>query len=439
MYSLRSTDSNNHLSIMQIKTVLLSLAVMSGGCMLSCTSDDLTVSRDESYTREFIKTFGVASRSHDWNLAVHSSVPVITTAPTNVRVYAEVSGRRYLFADYRKVTGSADIPLTLPKSVSEVIVSASGRETRVALGQSVDLTLMGRTVADAAGEGGSGITAELITDRSQWMVVPMLNATIFRRKMPENCYNPLREGVHNDFMMLFKENDIIVFKSVQNEYENEYSNLYYLLRFSQQNKYDNDIYKFLDKIIENSNLNRGHAIVNEKINLIEEKISEIELQENIDIIVPTQVIERTREFIGTASSIENLFNSQSFRDFVMVGYGNKCAVTGKSIIWKKFINLEAAHIMPRSHNGTYMPNNGLALSRDIHWAFDKGFFTINDDYTIKVHEELMNTYLGEFEGKKINLPENPFFIPNKESLKYHREKIFGLFKYSGRISSVNSD
>lgn len=195
---------------MQIKTVLLSLAVMSGGCMLSCTSDDLTVSRDESYTREFIKTFGVASRSHDWNLAVHSSVSVITSVPTNVRVYAEVSGRRYLFADYRKVTGSVDIPLTLPKRVREVIVSASGRETRVALGQSVDLTRMGRTVADAAGEGGSGITAELITNRSQWMVVPMLNATIFRRKMPENCYNADREGVHNDFMMLFKENDIIV-------------------------------------------------------------------------------------------------------------------------------------------------------------------------------------------------------------------------------------
>ena len=102
------------------------------------------------------------------------------------------------------------------------------------------------------------------------------------------------------------------------------------------------------------------------VDFIEEKINEIELQENIEIVVPTQVIEKTQEFIGTTTSIENLFNSQSFRDFVMVGYGNKCAVTGKSIVWKKFINLEAAHIMPKSHNGTYMPNNGLALSRDIH-------------------------------------------------------------------------
>lgn len=242
-----------------------------------------------------------------------------------------------------------------------------------------------------------------------------------------------------DHQLLFKENDIIVFKSVQNEYDNEYSNLYYLLRFSRNNEIDNNIYNFLNNIIENSSLSRGHAIINEKIDYIEDKINEIESQGNIEVIIPTQVIEKTQEFMETTNSVENLFNSQSFRDFVMVGYGNKCAVTGKSIVWKKFINLEAAHIMPKSHNGTYMPNNVLALSRDIHWAFDKGFFTINDDYTIKVHEELMNTYLGEFAGKKIYLPENPFFIPNKESLKYHRDNIYGLFKYSGRILSVNSN
>lgn len=255
-----------------------------------------------------------------------------------------------------------------------------------------------------------------------------------------NGRNEYRLYLNNDIenqQLLFKENDIVVFKSVRNEYDNEYSNLYYLLRFSQER--DKDIYAFLNNIIENSSLIRGHAIISEKIDFIEDRINETELQENIEVIVPTQVIEKTQEFIENTNSIENLFNSQSFRDFVMVGYGNKCAVTGKSIVWKKFINLEAAHIMPKSHNGTYMPNNGLALSRDIHWAFDKGFFTINDDYTIKVHEELMNTYLGEFEGKKIHLPENPFFIPNKESLRYHRENIYGLFKYSGRISSVSNN
>lgn len=254
-----------------------------------------------------------------------------------------------------------------------------------------------------------------------------------------NGRNEYRLYLNNDIenhQLLFKENDIIVFKCIKNKYDEEYSNLYYLLRFSNINDIEKEQYRILNEFIENSKIKGEHALVNEKIDFIEEKINKIELQEEMEIIVPDQVIEKTQEFIGTTNSIENLFNSQSFRDFVMVGYGNKCAVTGKSIVWGKFINLEAAHIMPKSHKGTYMPSNGLALSRDIHWAFDKGFFTINDDFTIKVHEELMDTYLGEFDGKMINLPSNPFFIPNNESLKYHRENIFGLFKYSGRITST---
>ena len=126
-----------------------------------------------------------------------------------------------------------------------------------------------------------------------------------------NGRNEYRLYLNNDIedhQLLFKENDIIVFKSVQNEYDNEYSNLYYLLRLSQENEEDNNTYKMLDKIIEESKLKKGHAVVNEKIDFIEEKINEIELQENIEIVVPTQVIEKTQEFIGTTTSIENLFN-----------------------------------------------------------------------------------------------------------------------------------
>jgi len=251
-----------------------------------------------------------------------------------------------------------------------------------------------------------------------------------------NGRNEYRLYLNNDIEnneLLFKEDDIIVFKKVQNKVENEYHNLYYLLRISKESNLE--LYNILNKEIENSKISRGHAIISERIPWIEESVLN-QMNEEIEIIVPTQVIEKTKEFIETTTSVENLFNAQSFRDFVMVGYANKCAVTGKSIVWKKLINLEAAHIMPKSHNGTFMPSNGLALSRDIHWAFDKGFFTINDDYTIKVHEELMNTYLGEFDGRMIFLPQNEFFAPSLESLRYHRENIFGLFKYSGRISSI---
>ena len=73
------------------------------------------------------------------------------------------------------------------------------------------------------------------------------------------------------------------------------------------------------------------------------------------------------------------------------------------------------------------------MCRDIHWAFDKGFFTISDNYKIVVHKEIESDFLRSFHDKQILLPTNQFFIPNKENLRYHRENVFGLFKTTGRL------
>jgi len=66
----------------------------------------------------------------------------------------------------------------------------------------------------------------------------------------------------------------------------------------------------------------------------------------------------------------SLFNSVSFHDFVLMGYKHQCAVTRRVIRYRHYMNLEAAHIWPRSHDGLYLPCNGIALCRDMHWAFD---------------------------------------------------------------------
>ena len=69
----------------------------------------------------------------------------------------------------------------------------------------------------------------------------------------------------------------------------------------------------------------------------------------------------------------------------------------------------------------------------MHWAFDKGFITLTDDYIIQVHPEVQDTILSEYNGKQIMIPLVEYFRPEKKFLKHHREKIFGLFKYSGVI------
>lgn len=125
-----------------------------------------------------------------------------------------------------------------------------------------------------------------------------------------------------------------------------------------------------------------------------------------------------------------LFNARTFHDFVMNAYGGKCAVTKRVISCNGFDNLEAAHIMPQAHNGSFLPCNGIAMSRDMHCVFDKGFFTIEDDYTIIIHPDVLRTdsYINEYNGAKITIPQIEYFRPHPQFLRHHRDNVFGTFR-----------
>lgn len=41
-------------------------------------------------------------------------------------------------------------------------------------------------------------------------------------------------------------------------------------------------------------------------------------------------------------------------------------VLKEDIAYNGFSNLEAAHIMPQAHNGSFLPCNCIAMSRDMH-------------------------------------------------------------------------
>lgn len=194
---------------------------------------------------------------------------------------------------------------------------------------------------------------------------------------------------------------------------------------------NSSIYGFLDNIIAKSTIRGAHAIYNGNIVEIEDKIESIlRSYDNLRISIDDTV---TSKVETDSYDIAKLFNPTSFRDFVMVGYNNLCAITGEVIKYESFMNLEAAHIKPKSHGGTYIPSNGVALSRDIHWAFDKGFFTIKNDLTIHVHEKITSNFLKSYSGKKMFSPENDFLKPDKISLEYHRDNVYGLFLTSGKL------
>lgn len=254
-------------------------------------------------------------------------------------------------------------------------------------------------------------------------------------KYPRNEYRLYINSDLDPTRSYFKPDDIIVFNKIQTE---DNVSIYQAISFNPE---DNN-YKILDDLIASSDLQGGHALIEDKLTFIDELVLNIE---SLVTVVPEEVkkvAEKKQEEYTKNSSEEieeikgaNLFNSVSFRDFVLLGYQNKCAITSQAIYYDKLINLEAAHIKPKSHSGSFLPCNGIAMSRDIHWAFDRGMFTINEDYTITVHEDVKNTLLNKYDNQKINVPIEDFFKPEKNYLKYHKEKVFGLFKHSGVLRS----
>jgi hypothetical protein len=234
----------------------------------------------------------------------------------------------------------------------------------------------------------------------------------------------------------FQVNDILVFERFET---GSPVPIYITYRFNAEHEF----YNQLSEIIELSPIKGGHALANEELNFIPQR--QINFSE-ATVIIPEEVMtvavtQQEEVLKAEEQNIEDvrgasLFNSDSFRDFVLMAYGYKCAITGKVIGYKSLYNLEAAHIQPKAQSGTFLPCNGIALCRDMHWAFDKGFITISDDFTIIVHEQMTKSILIEYSGQKIFTPVDAYFQPEKKFLKHHRENIFGLFLYSGSIRAL---
>ena len=194
------------------------------------------------------------------------------------------------------------------------------------------------------------------------------------------------------------------------------------------------LYKKCINLIDESTIKgNGHAVYHGTLEEVEHEI-EMLCDKNFDEM--DAVIEDTvtaKAQAGNVDAMASLFNSVSFRDFVMTGYEYKCAITGNVIRFGSFMNLEAAHICPRSHQGLYLPSNGIALCRDMHWAFDKGMFTVDDNFRVNVHPDIESDYLRQYNNKQLFIPENTFFRPDINNLHYHQSNIYGLFKTAGSL------
>ena len=117
----------------------------------------------------------------------------------------------------------------------------------------------------------------------------------------------------------------------------------------------------------------------------------------------------------------------SFR--VLPAYDFTCALTRyRMIATDGKTAVDAAHIHQFKRGGPNHPTNGIALSKTAHWLFDRGFWSIADDYRVMVQPDLFaeagdaGLLLKPRAGREILLPSNRSYWPAQEFLAWHRKE-----------------
>lgn len=121
------------------------------------------------------------------------------------------------------------------------------------------------------------------------------------------------------------------------------------------------------------------------------------------------------------------FRAQAFARAVQSAYEATCAMTGLRIEnGLGRTETQAAHIRPVARQGPDSVRNGLALCGTIHWMFDRGLITVDDDYSIIIDKrkapQEINRLLNP--AMRLRLPKVKELWPHPQFLRYHREYIY---------------
>lgn len=155
--------------------------------------------------------------------------------------------------------------------------------------------------------------------------------------------------------------------------------------------------------------------------------------------------EDPEEYKRKLAELKNRLNNEAFQEEVFVRggifkreipkiYNNTCAISGMRVDALLSISMvDACHIVPFSEGYDDTLVNGIALSPNLHRAFDRGLISISDDYRVIVNNNFVENgkspfNIGQFDGLQISLPTDPSHFPALENLAQHRNR-FG-FNYT---------
>jgi putative restriction endonuclease len=116
-----------------------------------------------------------------------------------------------------------------------------------------------------------------------------------------------------------------------------------------------------------------------------------------------------------------------FRKKVLNAYQYTCAVTGfRAALDGRYFGVQAAHVQWFNQGGPCVVSNGIALEPTMHTLFDRGAWSIDDNYRVLVSalltgNEPTTERLRELHGKPIRRPIGDFPCIDLEFIHWHRE------------------
>jgi putative restriction endonuclease len=137
-------------------------------------------------------------------------------------------------------------------------------------------------------------------------------------------------------------------------------------------------------------------------------------------------LDKPTKAIFKKSLVRNAF----FRKAVVHTYNYRCVFCKLKVTRALNQNIvDGAHIKPFSQFYDSKINNGISLCKNHHWAFDMGWFSIDDEYRILVASDLQEESpnarpMQDFRNEQIILPNSEKYFPSLEALQWHRSNIF---------------
>lgn len=132
--------------------------------------------------------------------------------------------------------------------------------------------------------------------------------------------------------------------------------------------------------------------------------------------------------LRSAYTGNRLIRDPIFRRSVLMAYNERCSITGLRLInGGGRAEVQAAHIKPVKENGPDSIRNGIALSGTVHWMFDRGLISLEDDLKIKISRQVndidsINKLINS--SGYANRPRDDRHLPHPTYLKWHRDNCF---------------